>query len=147
MKSVDFPEANRVLGAPAGMEADCDPLNVLVGEDLSCMSVWEMDAAELTTLKVNGGRICVWVHNGNGTQPPIALTVPGPWEVAEAVHVDHDSTNKGPTVRKPEVDDLRMIIAAMHKDEVRTVQIPIGLFERLVHTADMASEKAPDNRG
>lgn len=135
MKPVDFPESNRELAPPDGM-ANCDPLSVLVGEDGSCMSVWEMDAAELVALKVNGGRICVWVLYGNGTQPPISLTVPAPWEVSDLTPVNHDSTNKGPAVKLDEAKDLHAIVTAMHEDNVETVAIGVALFERLVFTAE-----------
>lgn len=58
----------------------------------------------------------------------------------------HDSTNKGPIVRAEECADLRMLLKAMREDSVHTVSMNVGLFERLLFTAEKLAATEP-NRG
>ena len=50
--------------------------------------------------------------------------------------IDHDNTNRGPMVKPAEAAELRAAIGGVRRLEDRVVTIDIGLFERLVHTAE-----------
>ena len=72
MKTVDFMGANKTLGAPAGMEADCDPLPVHC-DGVRCVSCWEPTPEERAAIAA-GQPIYLYVFSGQ-TQPPVALAV------------------------------------------------------------------------
>lgn len=78
-----FPEANRVLTAPDGME-NCDPLQVHVTDDF-VVSAWDLEPGELEELRRNGGRVYLYVWTQAGTQPPVALHAASPFASSQAV--------------------------------------------------------------
>ena len=80
MKPRPFPQANRTMMPPDGMEIECDPLEAYVGEDLTgsfTISHWQMSAEELAEVNRNGG--CVWVRVFSAPTPPISVDVFDPW--------------------------------------------------------------------
>lgn len=70
-----FPQANRRMMPPAGME-NCDPLETHVTDDGVTISHWQMSAEELAEVNRNGGRVWVRVHAL--PTPPIGVDVFNP---------------------------------------------------------------------
>lgn len=72
MKPIAFPQSNKTLLPPQGMEEECGDLPVYTNGRM-CVSLWELTEEEKKELAENG-RIWVFVVSGQ-TQPPIALSV------------------------------------------------------------------------
>lgn len=72
-----FPQANKKLLAPKGMEDNCGTLPVYCDGKL-CISCWNLTWKERLKLLWTGN---LWVYIISGqTQPPIALDVENPWK-------------------------------------------------------------------
>lgn len=70
MRPVNFPEANKVLKAPQGMD-NCDDMFVF-GDGKCNVSCWELSQEEIETVAKTGK---MWVIAYSGlSSPPIALT-------------------------------------------------------------------------
>lgn len=66
-----FPEANRTLHAPPGMEDTCVSMPCFVDPKHGTISCWQMSAEELERLNANGGRI--WMRVLQFPPPAIAI--------------------------------------------------------------------------
>jgi len=80
VKAVSFPQANKVLKAPAGQEADVYDLAVWGGEIEGiprCISCWEPSLKERALIAA-GGPIWLWVMGT--THPPLVLDATSPFE-------------------------------------------------------------------
>lgn len=64
-----FPEKNRTLAAPDGMD-NCGPLDVYA-DSKTCLSCWRLSWRERLSV-LFFGRVWLWVRFG-GTQPPVSL--------------------------------------------------------------------------
>lgn len=67
-----FPQANKVLGAPAGQEENVQAIHVYT-DGKQCVSVWKLDAEELAEV-ARTGEVRVNVLYG-GTMPPVYVWV------------------------------------------------------------------------
>lgn len=70
-----FPEANRTLAAPPGMD-NCDPLRIYTDGQV-CLSAWQVPWRARLAILLRG-RVWLWVWFGQ-TQPPVALTAHNPF--------------------------------------------------------------------
>lgn len=83
MDFVQFPEANRNLGAPAGMSAaECGTLPVYA-DGRQCISYWMPSANELAALNAGGGLYLGVLTSTDPnqpvyTQPPVFMTATAP---------------------------------------------------------------------
>lgn len=75
MKPTAFDGSNRVLGPPAGREAEVASLPVFSNGHV-CVSCWELTEAERAEIFATG-RIWLFVWAGH-TQPPVSLQVERP---------------------------------------------------------------------
>lgn len=69
MTPLAFPESNRTLNAPEGMD-NCSALPVW-SDGQQCISCWRPNWRERLSI-LFFGRVWIWVWSGH-TQPPIAL--------------------------------------------------------------------------
>lgn len=66
-----FPESNKTLGAPRGMQDSCDPLAVWTDGKV-CISRWRLSWRERIAALLYG-RVWLRVYSG-ATQPPVAMS-------------------------------------------------------------------------
>jgi hypothetical protein len=76
MNPIDFPQANKTLGAPQGMGNNCTALRVWT-DGTACLSAW-MPTEEERAKIAAGEPVFLWVVFGQ-TQPPVALEVGSPF--------------------------------------------------------------------
>lgn len=76
MKPIKFPQANKTLLPPKGMD-NCEELHVYSDEKY-CISRWKPSFKERIQILFGDG-LWLWVVSKN-TQPPVSLTVSNPWE-------------------------------------------------------------------
>lgn len=85
MKAIPFPQANKVLKAPPGQEADVYDLPVWGGEVEGiqrCISCWEPTPEERAAIAA-GGPVWIWVVGH--THPPLVLDAASPFEPGRTV--------------------------------------------------------------
>ena len=75
MKPVKFPESNRCLKAPSGME-NCIDLHTFTDGEHS-ISKWRLDWRDRIAVLL-GGHVWLWVVSGH-TQPPVTIDIANPW--------------------------------------------------------------------
>lgn len=80
MKPVNFPQSNRVLTAPRGMEKECGSLHTFT-DGVNSISCWEPTEEERAAIAA-GQPIYLLVVSGH-TQPPVAVMATSPFITAE----------------------------------------------------------------
>lgn len=72
MKPIAFPEANKTLTAPPGLEETVVPLPVFTDGN-QCISCWQPDEEERTLIAMGAN---IWMHVLAGeSQPPIGVRI------------------------------------------------------------------------
>jgi len=80
MKPVNFPQANRVLKAPRGMEKECGDLHTF-SDGVNCISCWQPTEEEIAAIAA-GQPIYLLVVSGH-TQPPVSVMATSPFITPE----------------------------------------------------------------